>query len=913
MDSHNFVENISAELIEEYYNMYLNNNGDLSLDWKNFFIGYEFGLKDYAKNNKNKNNQISDEFKVLKLIDAYRERGHYFTKTNPVRTPRVFTPNLGIDNFDLTAKELSKLYEAGAFVGIGKSKLSDIILHLEQTYCTTFGVEYMYIRNTDIVEWLRERMESTGNVPNISGNEKLEILEDLYKAVKFEKFLHMKFPGHKRFSLEGCESLIPALNKVINKGLEYGVSDIIIGMSHRGRLNVMANVFGKSYIDIFSDFYGNEYKDETVVGDVKYHLGYSTVIDKDDHLLNLYLMPNPSHLETVSCVVEGFARGRIDNFNDGDNSKVVPIIIHGDAAISGQGIVYEVIQMSELAGYKNGGTIHIVINNQIGFTTNYIDGRSSVYCTDVGKIIQSPIFHVNGDDVEEIIYTIGLAMEYRRIFKKDVFIDLLCYRKYGHNEGDEPRYTQPLLYKAISNHPDTYTIYKEKISALINSNLDKINGIENAFNLLLEESKDKSEQIERQDIKPFIKHLDSELKEKHLDSLTIAELKEIAKRITTLPKGKKFLPKSEKLFEERQAMVEKDTGIDWGMAENMAYATILKSGINIRISGQDVERGTFSHRHSVVMVEDSEEKYYPLRYEKEGKGRFEIYNSLLSEYAVLGFEYGYSLSSLDNLVIWEAQYGDFGNGAQIIIDQYITSAFEKWRLNNNLVLLLPHGYEGQGSEHSSARIERFLSLSENNNVRICNCTIPSNYYHLLRLQSSEHKGIPLIVFTPKSLLRHSSCVSKLIEFTGYKFKKVIDDSDAEANIVEKIAICSGKVFYDIKAKQKTLNINTVAVIRLEQLSPFPEEELKNIIVKYKFAKEIVWVQEEPANMGCYEFIKNKIPSNNIMLIARPGSASPAVGSSKLHNRQQAKITDKLFEKCDCENVCKECRMLCETK
>lgn len=899
MDNYSFLGNANDKVIDEYYQQYLKNPEMVDVGWRKFFEGFEFARINYDKEIPK---GIDKEFRVVNLINGYRIRGHLFTKTNPVRVRRNYSPTLEIENFGLNQSDLETVFQAGTTIGIGAAKLKDIIVHLKQTYCQSIGAEYMYIRTPEIIEWFQKKMESSRNTPTYSVNEKIEILNQLNKAVVFENFLHTKFVGQKRFSLEGAEAIIPALDAICEKGAERGVEDFVIGMAHRGRLNVLVNILEKQYKDIFTEFEGIENEDFLFDGDVKYHLGYTNERwSKTGKKVYLSIAPNPSHLETVDAVVEGIARAKIDFAYNNDSNKVCPILIHGDAALAGQGLVYEVIQMSQLDGYKTGGTVHFVINNQVGFTTNYLDGRSSTYCTDIAKVVLSPVFHVNGDDVEALVYVSQLAMEFRQQFHKDVFIDILCYRKYGHNEGDEPRFTQPLLYKAIAAHLNPKEIYSQQLIDLgiIEPNLVK--EMENTLKEILQKALDEAKStIKVPTSSSFYgswKGLRTAIPKDFEKSPTTAIDKklfvDIGHKITSLPKNKKFFNKIQKLFENRVSMITNDK-YDWAMGELMAYASLINEGHSVRFSGQDVERGTFSHRHAVVKVEDSEEEYIPLN-NISAKGKFNIYNSLLSEYGVVGFEFGYALTTPNSLTVWEAQFGDFYNGAQIVIDQYITSAEYKWRRMNGLVLLLPHGYEGMGPEHSSAHIERFLQQCAENNMQLVNCTTPANQFHVLRRQLKRDFRKPLICFTPKKLLRYPSCVSSLNDFTTGGFQEVIDDVTAKKKNIQKLVFCSGKIFYEIIEEKLKLKDNTSAIIRLEQLYPFPKNQLIDLLEKYKDAKEFIWAQEEPENMGAWTFINRNFPKVSLKYIGRLESASPATGFSKMHEKQQQAIIDSIFD------------------
>ncbi len=917
MDKFNYLNQPDPSVIDSLYEQFRKDPSLVDESWRKFFEGFEFCQVNY-KAEQGEAYIYPNEFKVMNLITAYRQRGHLFTLTNPVRTRRKYTPTLDIGNFGLGADDLNKTFQAGKEIGLGNAKLSAILEALQQTYCQSIGIEYFYIRRPEIVEWLKSKMESVRNQPRFSPEERRTILRKLTEGVLFEKFIHKKFPGQKSFSLEGAESLIPALDAVIRKGSELGIADFILGMSHRGRLNVLGNILNKPYKNIFSEFEGKEYSDEDLLGDVKYHLGYSSEIETGEgNSVRLTLAPNPSHLETVDTIVEGIARARIDLSWNGDNSRVAPILIHGDASIAGQGIVYELVQMTDLEGYKTGGTIHIVVNNQIGFTTNYLDGRSSVYCTDVAKTIQAPIFHVNADDVEAVVYTVRLAMEFRATFKKDIFIDLLGYRKYGHNESDEPRFTQPLLYKIIEKHPDPLEIYLEKLSrehALSPLNFEEIrDAVESSFIQGFEEAKT----IEKGDIAPFLEKewapfrraVPDDFNQSPVTSVPAGKLREIGLKLTDLPSGKTFFRKIIKMQEERKRMMEEGT-LDWAMGELLAYGSLTEEGHPVRLSGQDSQRGTFSHRHAVLTIEDSEEKYIPLRNISEHQAPINIINSLLSEYGVLGFEYGYALAAPRSLTLWEAQFGDFSNGAQIVIDQYISSAEDKWNVMNGLVLLLPHGYEGQGPEHSSARLERFLSLCGHNNMQIANCTTPANFFHLLRRQLKWPFRKPLIIFTPKSLLRNPLCVSALSEFSEGSFRAVIDEGNPDPSQVKRVVLCSGKLYYDILVEREKMETIETALIRIEQLYPLPEVELGRVIGKYRHAVHWEWAQEEPVNMGAWKHILLNFKEVELHHVARPATGSPATGSSKLHKIQQKLIVDKALGKCTCEHTNRSCLLHC---
>ena len=910
MDKFSFLNSAHTSFFAEMYDQYLESPDSLEPSWKAFFQGFDFGLESANITVEEKTfavpENIKKEFQVINLIDAYRKRGHLFTVTNPVRERRKYLPTLDIENFGLENSDLELVFSAGEIVGIGADKLKNIIDHLKRIYCDSIGIEYMYIRDPNRVKWIQNQININGNHPNFSKEEKLQILESLNKAYTFENFLQKKYVGQKRFSLEGGESLIPAIDFLINSAAEKGVEEFIMGMSHRGRLNTLANIFGKSSKDIFGEFEGKDYEEDIFDGDVKYHLGWTSErTTPSGKKINMNLAPNPSHLESVDPIVQGIARAKLENDFDNQTNKVLPIIVHGDAAIAGQGVVYELVQMSRLKGYSTGGTIHLIVNNQVGFTTNYLDARSSTYCSDVGKVTLSPVLHVNSDDVEAVIHAVTFALEYRNEFNRDVFIDLLGYRKYGHNEGDEPRFTQPKLYKYISSHPNPRDIYGSKLidQGLIQKQY--ISKIESEYFSELEEELTDSKKKDKTKITPFMQEVWKgyhRVDEKKMleDFNTGSDKKEVinvARSITNLP-NKSFLRKVFKLFDSREKLVFEKGKVDWGMAELLAYGTLMTEGFNIRISGQDVERGTFSHRHAVLKSEDSEEEYLPLNnIESKNKGVFKIYNSLLSEYGVLGFDYGYALANPKCLTIWEAQFGDFSNGAQIIIDQYISSAEDKWKLQNGIVLYLPHGYEGQGAEHSSARMERYLQLCAKDNMYAANCTTPSNLFHLLRRQMLTTFRKPLILFTPKSLLRHPKVISDIDELSSSKFISVISDPEIDPIKADSLVFCTGKFYFDLIDYREKNNIKNAAIVRIEQLFPLPVKLIISEIKKFSNAKDIVWAQEEPRNMGAWNHIQTYHPvAKNMRPATRRFYGSTASGSHVRFERRHKQVIEYVFDK-----------------
>ncbi|NOY79159.1 MAG: 2-oxoglutarate dehydrogenase E1 component [Calditrichaeota bacterium] len=889
-----------ARYIEDLYRNYQENPESVDYGWRKFFEGFEFGMESPAKAIAPPEH-ILKEIKVLNLIHAYRTRGHLFTKTNPVRTRRQYTPTLDIENFGLSVSDLETTFHAGTEVGLGPATLRKILQRLDKTYCSSVGVEYMYIREPEKVEWLKQRMETRENTPRFSLEQKRQILRKLSQAVLFEQFLHSKYVGQKRFSLQGGETLIPALDAAIKKGVELGISEFVMGMPHRGRLNVLANILNKSYEDIFSEFEDRGHAESVFAGDVKYHLGFtSQFVARDGRTVLLSLAPNPSHLEAVDPVVEGMARAKIDTKYAGDHKKVAPILIHGDASLAGQGVVYEVAQMSRLPAYETGGTIHLVVNNQIGFTTNYLDARSSTYSTDVAKVILSPVFHVNADDVEAVVYTVLLALEYRQTFHTDIFIDLLGYRKYGHNEGDEPRYTQPKLYKIIAGHPNPREIYKQRLleggeleqSVVQEMEKEFRNDLQMRFKKVREEEK-----IERasgfQDTCDQSVRIDFDFEAPLKTAVSKTRLLNLSKKIFHLSPNLHVFKKIDSLYQKRLERVLQQQEADWAIGEFLAYASLLDEGISIRLSGQDTKRGTFSHRHAAVYDEKTEEEYIPLRAAEKKGARFRIYNSLLSEYAALGFEYGYSCVVPKDLTVWEAQFGDFANGAQIIIDQFLSSSEAKWNRMSGLVLYLPHGYEGQGPEHSSARIERFLELCAKNNMIVANCTTPANLFHLLRRHLKMPFPQPLVLFTPKSLLRHPRCVSPLEEFSIGGFRPILDDPATEPQKIKKVLLSSGKIFYELLEKKEKEERNDVALVRLEQLYPFPRRGFEKIREKYSRAK-LVWVQEEPENMGPRRYLMDILRDIPMEFLAREESATPATGFYQQFLIEQKTLLEQAF-------------------
>ena len=913
MSDYSFIANAHPNYIAELYDQYNQNPLAVEESWRTFFKGFDF-----AKNSNGHSTTGSNpkELQVLSLIKAYRDRGHLLSTTNPIRPRRDRKPQLSPEDYGLTEQDLKTRFEAGKEIGKHNATLQEIIDSLRNIYGGNIGFEYHQIKNRERRRWLRTKIESISSSIQygIPLEKKKRILEKLNGAVVFEKFLHTKYVGQKRFSLEGGETAIVSLDGIINKAGEKGVEEVVIGMAHRGRLNVLANIMGKTYQQIFSEFEGTAVPDLSFGdGDVKYHLGFSSQVNTPEgNPMNLKLVPNPSHLESVNPVVEGFSRAKADILYESNFNKILPILIHGDAAVAGQGIVYETLQMSQLKGYYTGGTIHLVINNQIGFTTDFDDARSSVYCTGLASAVDAPVFHVNGDDPEAVLFVSELALEYRQEFNTDVFIDLVCYRRHGHNEGDDPKFTQPQMYDIINNHPNPREIYINRLSE--RGDLEKKLGdeLEKKF---WDDLQMRLDEI-RQNVLPY-EYQAPELAWRKLKKTTDPKDFEtspttgidkktfdgLVKHLMTLPEGFSPLTKVNRLMKANEKMLQ-DKKLDWAFGELLAYGSLLLEKHDIRISGQDVKRGTFSHRHAVVFDGNSFTEYNRLATISKDQGQFRIYNSLLSEFGVMGFEYGYSLASPDSLVIWEAQFGDFYNGAQTIVDQYISAAESKWQRMSGLVLLLPHGYEGQGPEHSSARLERFLQSCSEYNMTVANVTNPANFFHLLRRQLARPFRKPLVVMSPKSLLRHPECVAGPDEFTGNtSFQEIYDDTlfkdSKSGSNARKLLLCTGKIYFDLLDYQKTKEVKDVAIVRIEQLYPLPVKKLKEIFAKYANAT-ITWVQEEPSNMGGWQYIQSMIMSEehqfgvSINHISRKSSASPATGYKKVHDKQQEEIVMKSF-------------------
>ncbi len=914
MSDFQYITNAHPSYIENLYNDFVKNPDTVDVDLRKFFEGFDFAVANFGGGvNTAKpavagapvaSAQLDKELNVYQMILAYRRKGHLIAKTNPIRERKDRQANLSLENFGFSDADLSTSFEAGKFVGLGTTTLKNIVAHLQKCYTTHLGIEFSSVNSRTKRDWLIKAVEET-MLQAVPIEQKKRILQKLNEGVMFEKFLHTKYIGQKRFSLEGGETTIAALDAIINTAAANGVQEVVIGMAHRGRLNILANILGKTYEQIFSEFEGTATPDTTMgSGDVKYHLGFSSDVETiDGHKINLKLCPNPSHLEAVDPVVVGFARSKADVLYNSDFDKILPILIHGDASVAGQGVVYEVLQMCNLKGYYTGGTIHFVINNQIGFTTDFDDARSSDYSTSVAAMVKAPVMHVNGDDPEAVVKAVQIATQYRQEFNSDIFIDMVCYRKHGHNEGDEPKFTQPQLYALIDKHLNPREVYTQFLLENGEPDAQKLaKAMEKQFLADLQERLDmvKQNPLPYTFQKPELwwqslrKATAADFDASPVTAISEASLKQLFDGLMKWPADFKPLRKVEKLLQDKMKLYSDESKIDWATGELMAYGSLLIEGKDVRMSGQDVKRGTFSHRHAVLYDETNNKDYNRLNHFTESQAPFRIYNSLLSEYAVLGFEYGYSMANPNALVIWEAQFGDFCNGAQTMIDQFIVAAETKWQRMNGVVMLLPHGYEGQGPEHSSARMERFLQMCAELNVVITNITTSANFFHVLRRQLAWSFRKPLINFSPKANLRHPGSYSLITDFTEGNFKEVIDDSFAgEAAQVKKVLLCSGKIYFDLAERQLKENRKDVAIVRLEQIHPIPQNQLDQLYKKY--SKAIWhWVQEEPLNMGAATFLRMNLKNINFYIISRTQSASTATGYAKIHAKEQLEIIDTAF-------------------
>ncbi len=952
MDAYSYIANADAAAIETLYQAYRQNPDSVDFGWRKFFEGFDFsqqfpegasvlpgaapaangaptaaapaaaaaapqadtfGVLNTSASTNNapaglSSGEVSSdkETAVRNLIHAFRSRGHLRAKTNPVRERKDRKPRLDLADFGLGEADLDTVFKNGEVLGLGgQAKLRDIVAALEKIYTGPIGFEYMYIRDPQVLDWFRAKVERDSLAFNPGAAYKKRILKKLNEAVVFENFLHTKFLGQKRFSLEGGETTIPALDAIIGKGAELGVKEVMIGMAHRGRLNVLANIMGKTYEQIFSEFEGTAVPDLTMGdGDVKYHMGYSSEVETaSGQKVNLKLAPNPSHLEAVNPVVQGFVRAKIEHQYNNDYHQILPILIHGDAALAGQGIGYELTQMSQLEGYKTGGTIHFVINNQVGFTTDFEDARSSIYSTDLAKIIDAPVLHVNGDDPEAVVFAVQLATEYRQQFHADIFIDMVCYRRHGHNESDEPKFTQPTLYNLISKHQNPREVYnamlvqRGDVDAELAAHMDREfrDTLQARLDLVKQAPLPYKYQALENEWRSLRRSTPEDFEQSPETGISPETVEKVAKALTTIPDGFKPIKQIDNLLKERRKMFYETRVLNWAAGELLAYGSLLSENHMVRVSGQDVQRGTFSHRHAVLHDAETSAPYNSLNFMEGENEQLSIYNSLLSEYAVLGFEFGYGMANPTALVIWEAQFGDFANGAQTMIDQFVVSSESKWQRMNGLVMQLPHGYEGQGPEHSNARPERFLQLAAEHNIVVTNITTPANFFHALRRQLAWSFRKPLVVMSPKSMLRHPLCVSPVEEFTSGHFREVLGDDFAEAKKVKRVLLCSGKVYYDLLDEQRTSDRKDVAIIRLEQLHPFPKKQLDAELAKYGKAK-LYWVQEEPENMGYWNFMLRYLRRELEDVVARKPSASPATGYNKIHVKEQKDLVARAFDK-----------------
>jgi 2-oxoglutarate dehydrogenase E1 component len=915
MKNFSFVTNSHPSYIESLYNDFVQNPEQVDPEYRKFFEGFDFATSKIAAGTNGSaaassttasigGDQLAKELGVVELIKAYRKRGHLIATTNPIRPRKDRKPHLDLAEFSLTDADLETGFYAGKLIGLEGGKLKDILAKLKTIYAGNIGIQYTYMNRMNAHKWVQENFEALMQ-QELSIEERKRILEKLNYGVIFEKFLNTKFIGQKRFGLEGGESMIPALDALINTAADGGVKEVVIGMAHRGRLNVLANIMRKTYDQIFSEFEGNMPTDMTMgSGDVKYHLGFrSNIQTLGGKEVNVQLLPNPSHLEVVDPIVAGFARAKADVLYSSDYDKILPVLIHGDAAVAGQGVIYELLQMSKLKGYEVGGTVHFVINNQIGFTTDFDDARSADYCTSLAAMVHAPVLHVNGDDPEAVVKAAVFAIKYRQEFNEDIFIDMVCYRKHGHNEGDEPKFTQPQLYALIDKHPNPREIYTKYLIEKGKPELQEMaKELEKKFwdelQARLDETKQKPLPYTFQKPEEWWQNLrkanDDDFHRSPDTAVSEEVLRELFAKLMKYPEGFKPLRKVDKLLSDKSKMLETEGKIDWATGELLAYATLLAEGHDVRLSGEDVKRGTFSHRHATLRDENTNEEYNRLAHLKEGQGDFYIYNSLLSEYAVLGFDYGYGMANPNNLVLWEAQYGDFVNGAQIVIDQYVTSAEQKWATQNGLVMLLPHGYEGGGPDHSSARLERFLQTAAENNVFITNITTAANFFHALRRQLALPFRKPLINFSPKANLRHARSYSTVAEFTNGGFKEVLDDPNiTDPSKVKRVLLCTGKVYFDLSEKQLNDKRDDVAIIRLEQIYPLPQQQLNALYEKYKTAQWL-WVQEEPRNMGAASFLKMNLETLNIGYLTRQASAATATGFARKHVQEQSMLVEEAF-------------------
>ncbi len=898
-----FATRWNLDAIEAAYQRWQQDPRSVDESWRLFFEGFELGVARGAAPAVDARDQID----VVRMIVRYRDLGHFLAHLDPLSDRRTSYPLLELSQFELSEADLDRVFNTRPFRGMPpQARLRDLLRALRETYCRTIGIEYLHIQDTTIRAWLEDRMEPRRNQPNFNRDRKLYILSELHYAELFEHFLHTRYVGQKRFSLEGAETLIPLLDAIVELAPDMGVRELVLGMSHRGRLNVLANILRKPYQEIFAEFEDVAQPDsQDGDGDVKYHLGFSS--DRTSARgkpIHLSLTPNPSHLEAVNPVVEGRTRAKQHQFGDHQRTQGVPLLIHGDAAFAGQGLVAETLNLSQLTGYKTGGTIHVIVNNQIGFTTAPSDARSTTYCTDVAKMIQVPVFHVNAEDPEAAVFVAELALEFRQTFGRDVVIDLFCYRRHGHNEGDEPSFTQPIMYSKIRERPTLTEVYTEQLIMRGDATVEETEVIKEKFHAKLQAALEEvrtgpSVQGGMRGFENRWHGLSRWYDPRPVETgVPRQELDVVANGLTRIPESFNVHPKIARQLEARKREFRENKPLDWAFAESLAFGTLLLEGTPVRLSGQDSRRGTFSQRHAVLYDARSGEPYFPLNHLAKEQAPFHVYDSLLSEAAVLGFEYGYALDAPEALVMWEAQFGDFANGAQVIIDQFIAPSLSKWQRDSGIVMLLPHGYEGQGPEHSSARLERYLQLCADDNIQVVYPSTPAQYFHLLRRQIKRNFRKPLIVMTPKSMLRNKAVVSPVDEFTSGRFQEVLDDTRADPMRVRRVLMCSGKVYFDLDDQRSQREAGEVAVVRVEQLYPFPEEPLKQALARYRKAKEWVWVQEESQNMGAWWFIEPRLRAMGytVEYVGRDASASPATGSHRVHDREQKELVEAAIGK-----------------
>jgi 2-oxoglutarate dehydrogenase E1 component len=891
-----FATRWNLDILEAQYQRWRTDPGSVEDSWRLFFEGFELGQRQAPA-------ASGAQANIIRLIDAYRDLGHLLARLDPLSDARTSHPLLELSEFGLSERDLDTTFDTSHFLGLPQATLRELLAALRKTYCGTIGVEYMHIQDTRIRRWLQERMEPRRNQPQLPKRQKFRTLLELHFAELFEKFLHTRYVGQKRFSLEGAETLIPVLDAIAEKAADGGMREITLGMAHRGRLNVLANIIGKPYEEIFHEFEDNYLPNSRDGdGDVKYHLGFAAdrTSARGQHI-HLSLTPNPSHLEAVDPVVEGRTRAKQLVFGDHERTLGMPLLIHGDAAFAGQGLVAETLNLSQLVGYRTGGTIHVIINNQIGFTTAPSDARSTLYCSDVAKMIEVPIFHVNGEDPEAAVYVSELALDFRQTFHKDVVIDMYCYRRHGHNEGDEPSFTQPLMYAKIKDRPSLSEVYTETLILRGDLTVEETEAITREFQTKM--------QAAVEEVKSGPRHIGmrgyggrwSAMARQYSHApvntgVPHETLLRITEAMATTPEGFAVHPKIARLLESRLQDMKDQKPVDWAFAESLAFGSLLLEGTSIRLSGQDSRRGTFSQRHAVLYDYHNGEPYFPLKALGTTPEAFTVFDSLLSEAAVLGFEFGYSLELPDALVLWEAQFGDFANGAQPIIDQFIAGSASKWQRDSGIVMLLPHGYEGQGPEHSSARLERFLQLCGEDNMQVCYPTTPAQYFHVLRRQMKRNFRKPLVLMTPKSLLRHKACVSPIDQLTEGHFLEVLDDAGVDPSRVRRVLLCSGKVYYDLLEQRLLKETNDIAIVRMEQFYPFPVQLVERITARYRKTREWIWVQEESLNMGGWTFMEARLRALGLQVkyVGRDTSASPATGSRAVHLREQRELVEAAF-------------------